>query len=89
MYANKSTFTSTMTLNHMFDVSPQVAIKEARGLPAKLSNFVFCQYSFWGEDESVVVPPGGRPDSPDPEAVTANFTFQHEKVCLHNKYISE
>ena len=26
-------------------------------LPPCLSNFVFCQYSVWGHNESVVVPP--------------------------------
>ena len=31
-------------------------MKQATGLPPSLSHFVFCQYSFWGS-ESTVVPP--------------------------------
>ncbi|XP_031784045.1 kinesin-like protein KIF13A isoform X11 [Nasonia vitripennis] len=35
----------------------RVSIKQASGLPLSLSNFVFCQYIFWGYPEPVVVPP--------------------------------
>ena len=36
----------------------QVTIKNAAGLPPSLSNFVFCQYMFWGDAEvPTVVPP--------------------------------
>ena len=36
---------------------PQVRIKEARGLPPALANFVFCQYVIWCYPEPIVVPP--------------------------------
>ena len=36
----------------------RVTVKQATGLPPSLSNFVFCQYSLWGDEESVtLVPP--------------------------------
>ncbi|XP_034755681.1 kinesin-like protein KIF13B isoform X2 [Etheostoma cragini] len=34
-----------------------VNILQANGLPRHLSNFVFCQYHFWGQDESVFIAP--------------------------------
>ncbi|GFS26187.1 kinesin-like protein KIF13A [Elysia marginata] len=58
----------------------RVCIKEARGLPLALSNFVFCQYSFWGEAEACVVPPEINPDtSQQRDEHTANFIFNHER----------
>lgn len=35
-------------------ITCQVSIKQASGLPLSLSNFVFCQYTFWGQEEAVV-----------------------------------
>jgi kinesin family member 13 len=35
-------------------VTCRVSIKQATGLPLSLSNFVFCQYTFWGHQEAVV-----------------------------------
>uniref|UniRef100_A0A8C3ALK5 Kinesin family member 13B n=1 Tax=Cyclopterus lumpus TaxID=8103 RepID=A0A8C3ALK5_CYCLU len=43
--------------------SPQVKILHANGLPRHLSNFVFCQYHFWGEEESVFIAPEMQPSS--------------------------
>ncbi|RUS88910.1 hypothetical protein EGW08_003349, partial [Elysia chlorotica] len=58
----------------------RVCIKEARGLPLALSNFVFCQYSFWSEAEACVVPPEINPDtSQQRDEHTANFSFNHER----------
>lgn len=36
--------------------SVKISIKEATGLPPAFANFVFCQYTFWGERDPVVVP---------------------------------
>ncbi|CAL1542431.1 unnamed protein product [Lymnaea stagnalis] len=59
----------------------RVCIKEARGLPLALSNFVFCQYSFWGELEPCVVPPYINPDTVNrKDDHTVNFVFNHEKL---------
>lgn len=35
-------------------VTCRISIKQATGLPLTLSNFVFCQYTFWNHQESVV-----------------------------------
>uniref|UniRef100_A0A3B4YBZ2 Kinesin family member 13B n=1 Tax=Seriola lalandi dorsalis TaxID=1841481 RepID=A0A3B4YBZ2_SERLL len=35
----------------------------ATGLPRHLSNFVFCQYHFWGQEEPVFIPPEVVPSS--------------------------
>ncbi|XP_070533072.1 kinesin-like protein KIF13A isoform X2 [Ptychodera flava] len=35
----------------------RLRISQASGLPPSLANFVFCQYTFWGEEDSSVVPP--------------------------------
>ncbi|XP_068433818.1 kinesin-like protein KIF13B isoform X2 [Clinocottus analis] len=40
-----------------------VKILHASGLPRHLSNFVFCQYHFWGEEESVFIAPEMQPSS--------------------------
>jgi hypothetical protein len=40
----------------------QVTIKEARGLPPVLTNCVYCQYSFWGTPEPVIVSAVVPPD---------------------------
>lgn len=36
---------------------PQIKILQATGLPQYLSNFVFCQYSFWDQPEPIIVAP--------------------------------
>ncbi|KAK5639247.1 hypothetical protein RI129_011739 [Pyrocoelia pectoralis] len=38
-------------------VTCRVHIKQASGLPLSLSNFVFCQYSFWNHPDPIVVAP--------------------------------
>lgn len=60
-----------------------MCIKEARGLPPALANFVFCQYTFWGYPEPIVVPP-----IVDPDVAGVNkkkndgvfFKFDHKNV---------
>lgn len=41
----------------------QVNILQANGLPRHLSNFVFCQYHFWGQEEPVFIAPEVEPSS--------------------------
>uniref|UniRef100_A0A8C4FCA0 Kinesin family member 13A n=1 Tax=Dicentrarchus labrax TaxID=13489 RepID=A0A8C4FCA0_DICLA len=55
---------------------------EATGLPLNLSNFVFCQYTFWEHGEPAVAPPMVSPDRPSPRSPDAQFTvqFDHCKV---------
>ncbi|KAF4102706.1 hypothetical protein G5714_015589 [Onychostoma macrolepis] len=59
----------------------RVRIREASGLPLNLSNFVFCQYSFWEQSEPAVAPPIVSPDTPPSQTADAHFTvrFDHCK----------
>ncbi|MFT7812984.1 kinesin-like protein KIF13B isoform X2 [Arapaima gigas] len=45
-----------------------IKILQATGLPRHLSNFVFCQYSFWDQAEPIVVGPEVDPASSSPSA---------------------
>lgn len=64
-------------------VTVRVAIKSAVGLPPSLSHFVFCQYTFWGHAESVVVAPVeesvAKLDVPaiSPDSSSTSFKFGH------------
>ncbi|XP_045151666.1 kinesin-like protein KIF13A isoform X1 [Echinops telfairi] len=59
----------------------RVKIKEASGLPLNLSNFVFCQYTFWDQCESTVAAPVVDPEVPSPQSRDAQYTvtFSHCK----------
>lgn len=35
----------------------QIKILQATGLPQYLSNFVFCQYTFWDQQEPIIIAP--------------------------------
>uniref|UniRef100_A0A8C3AJG6 Kinesin family member 13B n=1 Tax=Cyclopterus lumpus TaxID=8103 RepID=A0A8C3AJG6_CYCLU len=45
-----------------------IKILQATGLPQYLSNFVFCQYSFWDQPEPIIVAPEVDPASSSPSA---------------------
>lgn len=50
----------------------QVKILQASGLPRHLSNFVFCHYHFWGQEEPLtaapeVIPSSSSSSSKDPQ----------------------
>uniref|UniRef100_W5NGD5 Kinesin family member 13B n=1 Tax=Lepisosteus oculatus TaxID=7918 RepID=W5NGD5_LEPOC len=58
-----------------------VKILQATGLPQYLSNFVFCQYSFWDQSEPIIVAPevdpsASSPASKDPQCMVV---FDHCK----------
>ncbi|XP_060077900.1 kinesin-like protein KIF13B [Ylistrum balloti] len=58
----------------------RICISGAKGLPPALSNFVFCQYTFWGNEDTVVVPPEIHPDSlAHKKSDSISFKFQHSK----------
>ncbi|KFR09171.1 Kinesin-like KIF13A, partial [Nipponia nippon] len=67
-------------------LSCRVKIKEATGLPPNLSNFVFCQYTFWDQCKSTVAAPVVDPDVPSPQSKDAHFTvaFSHCKDYVVN-----
>uniref|UniRef100_A0A3Q3JIR6 Kinesin motor domain-containing protein n=1 Tax=Monopterus albus TaxID=43700 RepID=A0A3Q3JIR6_MONAL len=54
----------------------KLRIRDATGLPLNLSNFVFCQYTFWDHGEPTVAPPVVSPDRPSPRSPDAQFTVQ-------------
>ncbi|XP_067303985.1 kinesin-like protein KIF13A isoform X1 [Pseudorasbora parva] len=56
----------------------RVRIREASGLPFNLSNFVFCQYSFWEQPEPTVAPPMVSPDTPSSRTPDAEFTVRFD-----------
>nr|XP_056710143.1 kinesin-like protein KIF13A isoform X1 [Euleptes europaea] len=64
----------------------RVKIKEATGLPLNLSNFVFCQYTFWDQCEPTVAAPVVDPNVPSPLSKDAQFTvtFSHCKDYVVN-----
>ncbi|XP_078332068.1 kinesin-like protein KIF13A isoform X4 [Crassostrea virginica] len=60
----------------------RLGIVSAKGLPSSMSNFVFCQYTFWGLEESVVVPPQINPEMIDRQNSTGDTVtvkFHHKK----------
>ncbi|CRK92708.1 CLUMA_CG006254, isoform A [Clunio marinus] len=58
-------------------VTCRISIKQASGLPLSLSNFVFCQYTFWGHQEAVV--PVVNSDTLSAINQNMTFNFDHEK----------
>ncbi|XP_060773908.1 kinesin-like protein KIF13B isoform X2 [Neoarius graeffei] len=41
----------------------RIKVSQATGLPQHLSNFVFCQYDFWGQEEPVFIVPEVNPST--------------------------
>lgn len=69
-------------INQVAFCFPQVTIKQASGLPLSLSNFVFCQYSFWNHPDSIVVPPVVNPEYPvtcSSGRDSMTFKFDHSR----------
>ncbi|XP_072028928.1 kinesin-like protein KIF13A isoform X2 [Amphiura filiformis] len=67
----------------------KVRIREATDLPPSLAHFVFCQYTFWGQDEMTVVPPYINPELDDlpgrtKEANKGSMRFNHAQEYIVN-----
>ncbi|XP_069469694.1 kinesin-like protein KIF13A isoform X1 [Ambystoma mexicanum] len=67
----------------------RVKIKEATGLPLNLSNFVFCQYTFWDQCEPTVAPPMVNPDMPSPWSKEAQFTVKFAQSKDYVVHVTE
>ncbi|XP_049306633.1 kinesin-like protein KIF13A isoform X4 [Bactrocera dorsalis] len=68
-------------------ITCRVSIKSATGLPLSLSNFVFCQYTFWGHQETVVPVINAEAPSHDQNKV---FKFEHTKdftVAINEEFL--
>ncbi|KAF1747585.1 hypothetical protein GCK72_024050 [Caenorhabditis remanei] len=59
-------------------ITCRVRIKRASGLPEKLSNFVFCQYSFFNISELLVVAPANEAANHSSCATTVIFEHQRD-----------
>jgi kinesin family protein 13 len=64
-------------------ITCKVSIKQVTGLPLSLSNFVFCQYTFWGHQESVVPVIDQNCNLPAVNQSTT-FKFDHEQEYTVN-----
>ncbi|XP_053743082.1 kinesin-like protein KIF13A isoform X2 [Synchiropus splendidus] len=67
----------------------RVRIREATGLPHHLSNFVFCQYTFWEHGEPTVAPPMVSPDRPSPRNPEARFAVQFNHCKDHAVHVTD
>uniref|UniRef100_A0A1I8P0E7 Kinesin-like protein KIF13A n=1 Tax=Stomoxys calcitrans TaxID=35570 RepID=A0A1I8P0E7_STOCA len=68
-------------------ITCRVTIKCASGLPLSLSNFVFCQYTFWGHQETVVPVINAETTPRDQNMV---FKFEHTKdftVTINEEFL--
>uniref|UniRef100_A0A6Q2ZF36 Kinesin family member 13A n=1 Tax=Esox lucius TaxID=8010 RepID=A0A6Q2ZF36_ESOLU len=62
----------------------------ATGLPLNLSNFVFCQYTFWEGAEPTVAPPVVSPDTPTtPRSPDAQFTVRFDHCKDYVVHVTE
>ena len=59
----------------------EVRVIEAYDLPPALCNYVFCQYKFWNDDNTIVVPPINASIS-NPGPKTNTMIFEHRQVKL-------
>ncbi|CAL8311913.1 unnamed protein product [Lota lota] len=63
-----------------------VRILQATGLPRHLSNFVFCQYRFWGQEKPLCITPElelqGPPHSRDPHCTVVFDSTERLTVCV-------
>ena len=57
----------------------EVRVIEAYDLPPALCNYVFCQYKFWNDDNTIVVPPINASIS-NPGPKTNTMIFEHRQV---------
>uniref|UniRef100_A0A8C4DBQ6 Kinesin family member 13Bb n=1 Tax=Dicentrarchus labrax TaxID=13489 RepID=A0A8C4DBQ6_DICLA len=69
-----------------------VKILQANGLPRHLSNFVFCQYHFWGQEEPVfiapeVVPSSSSSASRDPQCTVVFDSAKELSVTVSEEFV--
>uniref|UniRef100_A0AAR2K9I1 Kinesin family member 13Ba n=1 Tax=Pygocentrus nattereri TaxID=42514 RepID=A0AAR2K9I1_PYGNA len=69
-----------------------IKILQATGLPQYLSNFVFCQYSFWDQAEPIIVAPevdpsASSPNSKDPHCMVVFDSCKELAVAVTEDFI--
>uniref|UniRef100_A0A673BA36 Kinesin motor domain-containing protein n=1 Tax=Sphaeramia orbicularis TaxID=375764 RepID=A0A673BA36_9TELE len=70
----------------------QVKILQATGLPRHLSNFVFCQYHFWGQDQAIFIAPemstsNSSSTSKDPQCTVVFDSTKELSVPLSEDFV--
>ena len=58
----------------------QVSVLEASGLPLAYSHNLFCQYKFWGQDDSLIIPPLIPPSGQEPSTRDNIHRFNHTQT---------
>ncbi|XP_058066317.1 kinesin-like protein KIF13A [Anopheles bellator] len=69
-------------------ITCRISVKQASGLPLYLSNFVFCQYSFWNHDVSVV-PATNQEVAGHNQNITFKFDHDADYVVTMNEEFLE
>ncbi|XP_055619587.1 kinesin-like protein KIF13A isoform X2 [Toxorhynchites rutilus septentrionalis] len=69
-------------------VTCRISIKQASGLPLYLSNFVFCQYSFWNH-EVAVVPATNQEVAAHNQNITFRFDHDADYILTVNEEFLE
>ncbi|EAA04239.4 AGAP007592-PA [Anopheles gambiae str. PEST] len=69
-------------------ISCRISIKQASGLPLYLSNFVFCQYSFWNH-EVAVVPATNQEVAGHNQNITFKFDHEADYIVTMNEEFLE
>uniref|UniRef100_A0A1A8S9V0 Kinesin-like protein unc-104 n=1 Tax=Nothobranchius rachovii TaxID=451742 RepID=A0A1A8S9V0_9TELE len=69
-----------------------IKILQATGLPQHLSNFVFCQYSFWDQPEPIIVAPevdhsASSPSTKDPHCMVVFDSCRELAVSVTEDFI--
>uniref|UniRef100_A0A3P8QK47 Kinesin family member 13Ba n=1 Tax=Astatotilapia calliptera TaxID=8154 RepID=A0A3P8QK47_ASTCA len=69
-----------------------IKILQATGLPQYLSNFVFCQYSFWDQPEPIIVAPevdtsSSSPSNKDPHCMVVFDSCKELAVSVTEEFI--
>uniref|UniRef100_A0A3B4ZXV2 Kinesin-like protein KIF13B n=1 Tax=Stegastes partitus TaxID=144197 RepID=A0A3B4ZXV2_9TELE len=69
-----------------------IKILQATGLPQYLSNFVFCQYSFWDQPEPIIVAPevdtsSSSPNTKDPHCMVVFDSCKEMAVSVTEDFI--
>lgn len=58
----------------------QVSVLEASGLPLAYSHNLFCQYKFWGQEDSLIIPPLIPPTGQEPSTRDNIHRFNHSQI---------
>ncbi|XKL66819.1 hypothetical protein PGB90_010239 [Kerria lacca] len=78
--SGSSELTEEDAVSNNREITIKVKVKQASGLPPSLSKLVFCQYSFWGIEDSIVIPSINACDATGTYEDNVVFHFDHTKT---------